>query len=160
MVLKLGTSNLVLPGTKKDFPAEFQSGSRLFYYSTLFNSIELNSTFYKVPKHSTFCKWRDDVTEEFKFSIKLWREITHAKKLNYITSDVSSFMQSSQGLGVRKGSLLIQFPASVTVEYQDHVEKLLDEIRDHDEEPAWQLCVEFRHPSWYDESVYEMHHFR
>lgn len=98
MVLKLGTSNLVLPGTKKDFHAEFQSRSRLFYYATLFNSIQLNSTSYKVPEHSTFRKWRDDVTGEFKFSIKLSRAITHAKKLKYFTTDVSSFMEASRDL--------------------------------------------------------------
>jgi uncharacterized protein YecE (DUF72 family) len=156
MFTLIGTSNIVLPSAKKNFPEEFKTRSRLYYYSTLFNSVELNSTFYKVPKITIFQKWRDDVTEDFKFSIKLWRDITHTKNLAYAIDDLIMFLTVSQGLGVRKGCLLIQFPASVTVAYGDHVEKLLDEIIENDETPRWRLCIEFRHPSWYTEDVYQM----
>jgi uncharacterized protein YecE (DUF72 family) len=69
-------------------------------------------------------------------------------------------MKVSQGMGEKKGCLLIQFPASITADYQDHVEKMLDEIIDCDDYPMWRLCVEFRHSSWYNDAVYEILHRR
>ena len=79
-ILRIGTSGIVVPGNKLSFPAAFQHKSRLNYYSSLFNTLEINSTFYKVPMQSTFEKWSLDVPEQFQFTIKLWREITHVKK--------------------------------------------------------------------------------
>ena len=55
-ILRLGTSGIVVPGNKLSFPAAFQYKSRLNYYGSLFNTLEINSTFYKVPMQSTFEK--------------------------------------------------------------------------------------------------------
>lgn len=55
-ILRLGTSGIVVSGNKLSFPAAFQYKSRLDYYSSLFNTLEINSTFYKVPMQSTFEK--------------------------------------------------------------------------------------------------------
>ncbi|RZK61409.1 MAG: DUF72 domain-containing protein, partial [Pedobacter sp.] len=51
---RIGTSNIVIPGNKQSFPEEFHHKSRLYYYSSLFNTLEVNSSFYKVPMQSTF----------------------------------------------------------------------------------------------------------
>ena len=59
-IICIGTSNIVVPGTKQTFPEEFKHRSRLYYYSSLFNSLEVNSSFYKVPMPSTFEKWSGD----------------------------------------------------------------------------------------------------
>ena len=62
-----GTSGLLLPVPNKlHYPDEFQDKSRLYYYASLMNSIEINSSFYKIPLSSTIKKWADDVPKEFR----------------------------------------------------------------------------------------------
>src|SRR2546423_6921762 len=61
-----GTSGLVLPFSKRSFPAEFKDKSRLHYYASLFNSIEINSSFYKMPMASTIKRWGESVPDGFR----------------------------------------------------------------------------------------------
>lgn len=154
--LFVGTSNVVLPGPKITFPIEFQSLSRLGYYSTLFNSVELNTTFYKVPKCKTFERWTAETRPDFRFTVKLTREVTHQKQLPYNALLIDNFLGCSKGIGHKKGCLLIQFPASITEEYFDRVESILKRIRRINKSPRWLVFVEFRHDSWYADHVYPM----
>src|SRR4051812_43057690 len=88
-----GISGLVLPVPNKSlYPPEFRETSRLTYYASLFNSIEINSSFYKVPIAKTVNKWTTEVPDHFKFTYKLWREITHNKELLFNANDVDRFM--------------------------------------------------------------------
>jgi len=153
--LRIGTSGIVLPGNKSTFPAQFQAKTRLHYYSTFFNTLEINSSFYKIPKFSTFEKWSNEVPEDFLFTVKLWRGITHVKKLEYSSDDVANFMQAAAGLGDKKGCLLIQFPASIRNDCLFKVEKLLHDIDKFNQQKKWQLAVEFRHNTWYHEDIYK-----
>ncbi|HET7001410.1 MAG TPA: DUF72 domain-containing protein, partial [Puia sp.] len=77
-VFRSGTSGLVLsePG-KLHFPPEFRDKHRLIYYASKFNSIEINSSFYKIPLCRTYKSWSDMVPAGFQFTIKLWQGITH-----------------------------------------------------------------------------------
>ena len=68
-ILRIGTSGIVVPGSKPSFPDEFKNKSRLSYYASLFNTLEVNSSFKKPPMPSTLEKWRDDVSEDFQFTI-------------------------------------------------------------------------------------------
>src|SRR5215216_5931244 len=104
-VVRIGTSGIVLPGNKQTFPKEFQSGSRLHYYGSLFNTLEINSTFYKVPLPTTFKRWSEEVPDNFQFTTKLWRQITHARKLEYNLTDIDTFMHAADYLGKKKGCL-------------------------------------------------------
>src|SRR4051812_17153306 len=89
-----GTSNVMLPVPNKSFfPIEYRDKSRLHYYATFFNSVEINCSFYKVPMPRTIERWANDVPEGFRFTFKLWKGVTHAKELNYNSADVRSFMQ-------------------------------------------------------------------
>jgi uncharacterized protein YecE (DUF72 family) len=107
-----GISGLVLPvPNKTHYPAEFQDKSRLCYYASLFNSIEVNSSFYKVPQSKTVAKWVADVPASFKFTFKLWREISHVKGLAFNPADVQRFMQAIDTAGEKKGCLLDPVPA-------------------------------------------------
>lgn len=155
-MLRVGTSGIVVPGTKQTFPQEFQSGSRLHYYSSLFNTLEVNSTFYKIPLPGTFKKWSEEVSDNFKFTVKLWRGITHARKLMFNLHDIDVFMKAADQLGHKRGCLLIQFPASITVHYIHEVEKIIQRLGHINADGAWQLSVEFRHVSWYQNSTYAM----
>ncbi|RYY76461.1 MAG: DUF72 domain-containing protein [Gammaproteobacteria bacterium] len=155
-VLKIGTSGIVLPGNKSTFPEEFRNASRLNYYSSLFNSLEINSSFYKLPLASTFAKWTDDVCGDFKFTVKLWRGITHAKNLQYAESDAINFMQAAGKLGSKAGCLLIQFPASINFNFATQVESLLTLLNRINNNSQWRMVVEFRHTSWYQNNTYKM----
>jgi len=152
----IGTSNIVLPGTKQNFPDAFQQKSRLHYYSSLFNSLEVNSSFYKVPMLTTFEKWAGDVPESFRFTLKIWREITHVRELKIDTSHIHHFLKAAAGVGQKKGCLLLQFPGKITLEYYNHVDNILEQL--HQEEPAlhWPIAVEFRNPSWYVSESFEL----
>ncbi|GGH14424.1 DUF72 domain-containing protein [Mucilaginibacter phyllosphaerae] len=151
-----GTSGLVLPVPNKSlYPPEFQDKSRLTYYGSLFNTIEINSSFYKLPQASTVKKWTNEVPECFKFTYKLWRDITHNKQLLFKTEDVDRFMQVIDAAGDKKGSLLIQFPGSNEVSNIRQLEKLLINIKDT-QLSGWDIAVEFRNSSWYKHEVYEL----
>ena len=125
MVL-IGTSNIVVPGTKQTFPEAFKHQSRLYYYNSLFNSLEVNSSFYKVPMPSTFEKWSADVAEDFQFALKPWREVTHVKELKANLSNIDLLMAAANKTKMKKrGCLLIQFPGKITLAYYNKVEKIL-----------------------------------
>jgi uncharacterized protein YecE (DUF72 family) len=155
-VVRIGTSGIVLPGPKTTFPETFQSGTRLHYYSVLFDTLEINSTFYKIPRPSTFVKWSNEASDNFKFTVKLWKGITHAKRLLYTITDIDTFMRAADGLGNKKGCLLVQFPASITFEYFIEVEKIVQRLHEINIDGDWKLCIELRHASWYQEITYTM----
>lgn len=155
-VLYIGTSNIVVPGNKQTFPAEFQQKTRLHYYSTIFNTVELNSTFYKVPMASTFSKWAGEVGENFRFTIKLWKEITHGKNLQYDLTNIDQFLNAADGLNNKKGCLLVQFPGKISLEYYIAVEKILQRIVEREQEHPWRTAIEFRHPDWYVSETFEL----
>lgn len=145
----IGTSNITLPGPKATFPEAYQNTSRLHYYSSLFNSLEVNSTFYKLPLPRTLKKWSTEVDQNFRFTLKLWKEITHVKQTGAIASNVDKFMDVVEGAKENKGCILVQFPASVTPVHFEHVEKILQTIHNRNKSNNWSLCVEFRHSGWY-----------
>ena len=150
-----GLSGLVLPGPKATYPPAFQSKSRLEYYSHLFSSIEINSSFYKTPQRATVAKWGASVPDNFKFSFKLSKAITHVKGLVFDEAALEDFMDSIAQVGDKKGCLLIQFPPSLRMNKLDKLQRLLSSIAWLNEQ-QWQLSVEFRHSSWYEKEVTEI----
>src|SRR5690242_3506779 len=123
-ILRIGTSGIVVPGTKQTRPEEFKHISRLTYYNSYFNTLEVNSTFKKISRESTLERWSSEVSSEFQYTIKLWKEITHVKKLKVNGENVKSFLSAVSCIGHKKGCLLIQFPASMTSEYTGEVQHI------------------------------------
>jgi uncharacterized protein YecE (DUF72 family) len=151
-----GTSNVVVPvPNKQAYPAEFQDKTRLTYYSSLFNSVEVNSTFYKLPLARTVEKWSAEVPGNFRFTFKLWQEITHQKGGGFKVEHVGRFMQIINQAADKKGCLLVQFPPSVSLN-PVMLNTLLEEIKVHDEDATWKIAVEFRNKSWYNDVVYQL----
>jgi uncharacterized protein YecE (DUF72 family) len=149
-----GTSGLVLPVPNKNaFPETFRHRPRLTYYASLFNSIEVNSTFYKIPKQQTFTRWVTEVPPDFRFTIKLWRGVTRNPGLHFFPLDIHRFLTAADGLEGKKACLLIQFPPALTADASGQLERLLDNIRSHDPRRTWKLAVEFRHRSWYSPEI-------
>jgi uncharacterized protein YecE (DUF72 family) len=153
-IFRSGTSGLVLTEPNKlHFPTEFQEKHRLIYYASKFNSIEINSSFYKIPLCRTYRSWSDMVPEDFQFTIKLWKGITHEE--NYNQDDLSRFYAAIQCLDNKKGCLLIQFPAQTKMDFSGF-DRLLESIRRLDPQEEWRLAVEFRHTQWYASEIYEI----
>ena len=152
-----GTSGLTLPlPNRRSFPPELQDKSRLEIYSTFFNSVEVNSSFYKIPMASTVKKWTETVPTNFQFTFKLWREITHNKELAFNPADVKRFMETIALAGNKKGCLLIQLPPKVTIASIRPLENLLTSLKSCDNTGAWKMVVEFRNRSWYHEDSYHL----
>ena len=144
-----GISGLVLPvPNKQAFPEAYRAGTRLTYYASLFKTIEVNSSFYKIPRAATFARWAGEVPRDFRFTIKLWRGITHEPGLTFAPANISRFMQAAAGIGHNKGCLLIQLPPGAKVDKAAQLQQLLENITSAAPDP-WTLAVEFRDKSWY-----------
>ncbi|MEP7264753.1 MAG: DUF72 domain-containing protein [Bacteroidota bacterium] len=148
-----GLSGLQLPVPKYLFPPSFENASRLSYYSSLFTSIEINSSFYKIPRAVTVAKWAAEVPDNFKFTFKLWNGITHNKGFYFSEEDVATFFNSIKPAASKKGCVLIQLPPSVGKEHLITLYKLLSYIKYTDTD-NWNIAVEFRNKSWYNDSAY------
>lgn len=150
-----GLSGLQLPIPKYKYPPEHAASSRLTYYATFFNSIEINSSFYKIPQKNTLVKWVAQVPDHFRFTFKLFKEITHAKELAFDPAVVDKFMETISVVGDKSACLLIQFPPSQQYS-PTQLEKLLQCIAHADPEKRWKVAVEFRNKVWYTEDVNEI----
>jgi uncharacterized protein YecE (DUF72 family) len=149
-----GTSNLVSPLKRSEFPTEFAGASRLTYYASLFTSLEVNATFYKLPKLATVEKWGNSVPENFRFTFKLPKEVTHARDLQFSADALELFAETVACVGDKKGCLLVQLPPKVSRDKEEELTGLLECLSDH--AVGWKIAVEFRHPSWYDRAVYRL----
>lgn len=152
-----GTSGLVLPVKNKSFyPEAFQEKSRLTYYGSLFNSIEINSSFYKLPRLVTLQKWTHEVPEGFRFTVKLLKDITHAKDLLFDEGLLKTFLEAIHIPDDNKGCLLIQFPPGLKRSAIRQLQHLLQVISQDQLSAHWNLNVEFRDASWYREETFEL----
>lgn len=149
-----GTSNIVVPIKQADYPPELSGASRLQYYASLFSSVEINSSFYQIPRAATVQKWREDVPADFRFTFKVPKAVTHAKGLQFSVEEVERFAEAVAQAGDKKGCFLVQLPPSVKRERQEELEGLLECLSD--DAPGWKIAVEFRHISWYDRAVYRV----
>lgn len=151
-----GTSGLSLPINKTQYPAEFQHKSRLQYYASLFNSLEINSIFYKLPRNTTVANWATSVPGNFNFTLKVSKTITHAKDLNFEKNDINKFVEVANNIGTKKGCLLAQFPPSLKIDKLDKLQNFLEAMSEAIENSGWKLAVEFRDTSWYEKEVKEI----
>jgi uncharacterized protein YecE (DUF72 family) len=101
-------------------------------------------------------RWSREVPEEFKFTFKLWKQITHAKALKFQEADVKDFLNAINNVGEKKGCLLVQFPASFRNQHFPQLEHLLHTIQQYDPNNPWRVAIEFRDDSWYEEETYNL----
>ena len=151
-----GTSGVNLPVPRSQYPAEFKEKSRLHYYASLFNSIEINSIFYKLPRSSTVANWAEAVPDNFWFTFKVSKTITHVKGLDFAVKDVDDFVKTVENIADKKGCLLAQFPPSLKNEKINQLHKLLEDLGEATDNRNWKIAMEFRNSSWYEREVYEL----
>lgn len=130
------------------YPEKLAQKKWLEFYCEHFNTVELNVTFYRVPKPDVFSGWYQRTPQNFLFTVKAPRLITHFKKFKNITTEISSFYDIvSDGLKEKLGPVLFQLhPKYVYTE--ENLDRLLRHLS-----PLFNNVIEFRHESWWNPVV-------
>lgn len=131
------------------FPEE---GSGLARYAAVFDGVEVNSTFYRRHKVSTFERWAGSTPERFRFAVKIPKVITHENAMKDIRQPFATFLQDIAALGGKRGPLLCQLPPSLRFD-PERFEAAFDTMRTLDERP---LVIEVRHRSWASEQALKL----
>ncbi|HEX2533640.1 MAG TPA: DUF72 domain-containing protein [Chitinophagaceae bacterium] len=142
------------PLKQSEYPVAYAGASRLTYYASLFTSVEINATFYKLPQMATVEKWGKSVPESFRFTFKVPKAVTHAKDLQFSSGELELFAETVARAGDKKGCLLVQLPPKLSRDHEEELAGLLECLSENAR--GWNIAVEFRHPSWYDRAVYRM----
>jgi uncharacterized protein YecE (DUF72 family) len=144
---RIGTAGWNIPKQlKDDFPGE---GSHLERYASRFSSVEINSSFYRPHRRSTYERWAQTVPTNFRFSVKLPKEITHRRKLVDCVEPLDHFLEESSGLGNALGPILVQLPPSLSFGARAAA-TFFEAIRSRFE---GQIACEPRHPSWFNDEA-------
>lgn len=131
------------------YPPGMPQRSWFEYYSSRFDTLELNTTFYRFPQLTTLEKWYETSPAHFVFSAKAPRLITHYKRFNDCQSLLSDFYSAMEkGLKEKLAVVLFQFPPTMAYS-REQLKKLLDGLSG-----SFTNVVEFRHASWWTEEVY------
>ncbi|GAH01606.1 unnamed protein product, partial [marine sediment metagenome] len=127
-----------------------ESQNRLGFYTKYFNVIEINTTFYSLPKISTVQNWRDQVPVDFKFTVKVWQEITHKFKDANIEDSISQFFYRLSPLKDKTSAYLLQFPPWFKYS-EKHFHQLKYLTRELPNENRY--IIELRDNSWFNEKL-------
>ena len=107
----IGCAGWAIPSVARhQFPDE---GSTLQRYTARFSAVEINSSFYRPHKSSTYARWADSVPPTFRFAVKVPKEITHTRRLVDIEAMLEEFLAQASCLGNRLGCLLMQLPPTL-----------------------------------------------
>jgi uncharacterized protein YecE (DUF72 family) len=132
------------------YPAGLPPAERLGRYVQTFGTAELNASFYRWPKERTFAGWNRRLPPGFLLSVKAPRGLTHAKRLYAPEVWVERLISCWHQLAGRRGVLLVQLPPQLARD-DPRLEYFLGLL------PEWmQVAVEFRHPSWLDDRVFDI----
>ncbi|HEY0786564.1 MAG TPA: DUF72 domain-containing protein [Acidobacteriaceae bacterium] len=135
---RVGTAGWSLPaGTKGE-------GSHLFRYSRVLPCAEINSSFHRSHRASTWARWAAETPDEFRFSIKAPKTITHEAKLQATESLFRAFLEQIEPLGAKAGPVLLQLPPSLGFE-ELVAQEFLPMVRTL---YTGELALEPRHASW------------
>lgn len=122
--LYLGTIGFSYDFWKGNFyPPNTNAKDYLRYYASKFNTVEVDSTFYRIPSEQTVTNWKHQTPEGFKFALKFPRIITHIKMLRDCQNETRVFLQRANLLKEKLGPLLLQFPPNFT---NNHLPDLVD----------------------------------
>jgi uncharacterized protein YecE (DUF72 family) len=99
------------------YPAKTVSKNFLSYYSTKFDTVEVDSTFYRITTEQAIINWKNQTPENFTFSLKFPSIITHIKMLKDCERETNIFLERTKLLGEKLGPLLLQFPPSFGIEH-------------------------------------------
>jgi uncharacterized protein YecE (DUF72 family) len=150
MQIRVGTSGFSYKEWKGSFyPGDLKNADMLSYYAGRFSSVEINNTFYRMPKASVLEGWAEQVPPDFLFVLKASQQITHRKRLKEAGEPLAYLLETAATLGDRLGPLLFQLPPNL--------KKDVDRLRDFlallpEGRP---FAFEFRHETWSDAEVHD-----
>lgn len=146
--LRVGCSGWQYRHWRGDFyPSDLPQARWFDHYATVFDTVEVNNSFYRLPERATFEAWKKRSPPDFLFAVKASRYLTHMKKLKDPQEPIERFFERAGGLGRKLGPVLYQLPPRWPVNVERFAEflRLLPKRRLH--------AVEFREPSWYGEET-------
>ncbi len=132
------------------YPSDVPSREWLSYYAERFDTVELNSSFYRTPPDASMRAWSDAAPRGFVFAVKANRFITHTKRLNDAQETVPRELDSARRLGRALGPVLFQLPPTMRRD-DERLSAFLDALPGRG-----RFVVEFRHRSWDDTRVYDV----
>ena len=129
----------------KVYPAGTKSTDFLKHYSRQFNTIELNTTHYRIPTRETIHKWYRDSAEDFRFCPKIPQVISHSRNLGIGTDNIIQFCEAIEGLAEKLGCCFMQLPPYFGLDRRGLLERFLEQFPS-----SIPLAVEVRHQSWFE----------
>ena len=149
MKLWVGTSGYSYKAWLGSFyPERLPAKEMLRFYASRLPAVEINNTFYRLPKESVLQNWAEQVSPEFRFVLKAPQKITHVKRLKEADEEVKYLFGAENSLGRNKGAVLFQLPPSLRKNLLT-LQSFLSILPT--DRP---IAFEFRHPSWFDEDVF------
>ena len=146
MHLSVGTSGFSYAEWKGPFyPADLSASGMLAYYAERLPAVEINNTFYRLPRRSVLEGWAAQVPDGFRFAVKASQRITHLKRLKDVADETRYLLDVTQALNDRLGVLLFQLPPNLKLDLE-RFDRFLELL------PAGtRAAFEFRHASWADQ---------
>lgn len=147
----VGTSGYSYKEWKGTFyPDKLPQKEMLSYYAQRFTTVEVNNTFYRMPRESVLESWTQQVPESFRFVLKAPQTITHRKRLVGAEEPTDYFLRAASALQRRQGPVLFQLPPNLKKDVP-RLESFLALVSDRSAS-----AFEFRHASWMDDEVFEV----
>jgi uncharacterized protein YecE (DUF72 family) len=144
---RIGTAGWSIARKDADaFPAD---GSALERYSRVFSGVEVNSSFHRAHRPSTWAKWAESVPEQFRFAVKIPKTITHHAKLVDADPLIALFAQEVQQLGGKLAVLLVQLPPKLAFEMESAT-RFFETLRNTIDA---EIACEPRNASWFEEDA-------
>ena len=137
------------------YPKGLKQGDWLAFFARQFGTVEVNMSFYRLPKPEMIARWRHVTGSRFRFAVKLWRRITHEKRLADCHRELSDFFDVVNALGPKRGPLLVQLPPSMRREVS-RLDTFLTDLKKSAGRSRWKIAVEFRNTDWLCEEVYAL----
>lgn len=145
--LRIGCAGWSIPAAQRSLFGEGETA--LARYATVFNGVEINSSFYRRHAVKTYERWAHSVPRDFLFSVKLPKSISHEARLRGCGSLLDGFMEETSGLGKKLGAILVQLPPSLMFEVRV-ASTFFTMLRRRTTAP---IICEPRHPSWFEPSA-------
>jgi uncharacterized protein YecE (DUF72 family) len=147
--LRIGTSGFHYPHWRGDFyPEDLASDGWLTHYAACFDTVEINNSFYHLPRARTFDTWRDTVPPGFCFALKFSRYGSHVKRLKYPRGVVRRFLGRAERLDKSLGPILVQLPPN----WKPHPDRLAAFLKAAPRRHRWAL--EFRDRRWLCDEIF------
>lgn len=151
MRVLVGTSGYSYKEWKGSFyPQDLSPKDMLRFYGERFRTVEINNTFYRMPSRKVLAAWSEQVPEDFSFVLKASRKITHFRRLKGAGEELEYLLGAAATLGERLGPLLFQLPPNFPQDLE-RLSGFLDLLP-----RGTRAALEFRHPSWWEDEVFEL----